>query len=510
MPIPDIPELTPVAVSDPGSTLPAGWQYGGMYEVFVRAYHDSNGDGFGDLQGLILRLDYLKALGVSGLWLMPVMQSQDHDHGYAITNYRDVESQYGSLADLDALIAAAHARGMGVILDYVMNHSAAQHPAFLDAKSSRDSRFRDWYLWRDHKPDGWNIYGNDPWHADASGWYFGAFWDQMPDWNLRNPAVIAWHHDNLRFWLNRGVDGFRFDAVGNLIENDADDFQDQPESYGIVAGLRQVLDAYENRFMVCESPADPIGFAETRPGVSAFAFGHHRDMISAATGDARALELVAGFPPVAPPWISTVLSNHDAFAGKRPMDQLGYNSAMMKLAAAMYLLQPGVPFIYYGEEIGMSGGANMSADDSLRTPMSWTDDNGNPGFTSGIAFRTPSSNLRWNNHSTQRADPDSIFNFYKAMLTLRRSRPSLARGEYDSVVVSGPAFAFRRLLDGEETLVAINISSDPLTVTLTGLSATAAYASLWITPGNDLRVENGGAITFSMVPQSVSVYGRTE
>ena len=510
MPAPLPVDTAPVPVSDPGTTLPPGWQYGGMYEVFVRAFQDSDGDGIGDLQGLILRLDYLKALGVKGLWLMPVMQSQDHDHGYSITDYRWIENQYGALADLDALIAQAHARGIGVILDYVMNHSAAGHPAFIDARSSPTSAFRDWYIWRDEKPAGWSIYGKDPWHADATGWYFGAFWDQMPDFNLLNPAVIAWHHDNLRFWLNRGVDGFRFDAVGNLVERDADDFQDQPESYMIVAGLRQVLDAYENRFMVCESPADPIGFANARPDVSAFAFGHHHDLIAAAGGDPGALERVAGFPPVAPSWISTVLSNHDAFAGRRPMDQFGGNSAMAKLAAAMYLLQPGIPFVYYGEEIGMAGGDAMSPDASLRTPMSWTDDAGHPGFTTGTAFRAPSANLRWNNYSAQRADPDSIFDFYKSMLALRNERPSIARGNYDRVVAIGTSFGFRRSLDREETLVAVNVGSNWVSVTFPDLSKSATWRELWVTPGANVEPTETGTLKVWVPPQGVAVYARND
>ena len=497
-------------VADPGTTLPDGWQFGAMYEVFVRAYQDSDGDGIGDLQGLILRLDYLKALGVSGLWLMPVMQSADHDHGYAVRDYRDVETPYGTLEDLDALIAAAHARGIGVILDYVMNHSAAQHPAFVHARAAKASEFRDWYIWRDAKPEGWRIYGTDPWHADATGWYFGAFWDQMPDFNLLNAAVIAWHHDNLRFWLNRGVDGFRFDAVGNLVENDANDFQDQPQSYAIVAGLRKVLDAYANRFMVCESPVDPIGFAETRPNVSAFAFGHHRDLIAAATGDVGALERVAGFPPVAPPWIATVLSNHDAFAGRRPMDQFGGNSAMMKLAAAMYLLQPGIPFVYYGEEIGMCGGKDMNADESLRTPMSWTLDDGQPGFTTGTPFRAHAANLTWNNYAAQRADPDSIFHFYKSMLALRRSRPSLALGAYDGAVVSGSTLGFRRSLEGQETLVGINVGADWAPVTLTGLPNSATWYELWVTPGTSVEPSEEGTVMVWIPPQGVAVYARGE
>lgn len=498
----------PVPTADPGSALQTGWQHGAMYEVFVRAFQDSNGDGIGDLRGLINRLDYLRDLGITGLWLMPIMPSQDHDHGYAVTDYRDVAPEYGTMADLDALIAAAHERGMGVILDYVMNHSAAQHPAFVNARLNADSEFRDWYLWSAAKPEGWRIYGGDPWHYDASGYYFGAFWDQMPDWNLRNPDVVAWHHDNLRFWLNRGIDGFRFDAVGNLIENSASEYANQRESYALVAGLEALIDTYENRYMVCEAPADPIGFANTHPGGSAFAFGHQHDLLQAARGDARALELVAGFPPIAPQSIATLLSNHDAFAGARVFDQLGGNLEMMKLAAALYLLQPGVPFVYYGEEIGMAGGREMSPDISLRTPMSWTHDDGRPDFSTGTPFRASSPNRSWSNVSSLRADPDSILHFYKAMIGLRHLRPSIARGSYEGVTVRGTTLGFIRRLESDETVIAINVGQDAAVVTIEGLEPGASYAPLYPSWWQPLIIDGNGAQTIVLRPQSVAVFGR--
>lgn len=468
----------PIAHVDPGSTLPPFWQCGAMYEVFVRAFQDSDGDGIGDLRGVIARLDDLHDLGVTGLWLMPVMRSQDHDHGYAVADYRDIEPQYGTLADLDALVAAAHARGMGVILDYVMNHSAASHPAFAESRAARSGPRRDWYLWADTKPDGWSIYGGDPWHPDPTGWYFGAFWDQMPDWNLRNPAVLAWHHDNLRFWLNRGVDGVRFDAVGNLVENSPAEFQNQRESYDIVRSLEQLIDTYRNRYMVCEAPADPLGFARTHPGGSAFAFGHQHDLVSAARGDAAALERVAGFPRVAPASIATILSNHDSFAGARVADQLDGDRSRLKLAAALYLLQPGVPFIYYGEEVGMRGGVGMSADDSLRTPMCWTDAAGSAGFTSGTPFRALSPGADRANVAVQRADPDSLWCFYQAMLRLRRRR-SVALGSYGDVVVQGCTLGFIRRHAGEVTIVAINTGDESATVRLGGMEACLRHRALW-------------------------------
>jgi alpha-amylase len=501
-------DRSPVLPADPGTTLPRDWQFGAMYQVFVRAFQDSDGDGVGDLRGVIMRLDYLKALGVSGIWLMPVMQSDDHDHGYAIVNYREIEPQYGTMADFDALIAAAHDRGIGVILDYVMNHSSARHPAFLDARTGQASEFREWYLWRAEKPTGWSIYGSDPWHRDPSGYYFGAFWGQMPDWNLRNPDVVRWHHDNLRFWLNRGVDGFRFDAVGNLIEDDASTYLNEEGSYKIVRGLEALIDSYENRYTVSEAPADPFGFARTAVGGSAFAFGHNADLVAAARGDWRAMELVAGFPPVAPPSIATFLSNHDAFAGQRVADQLGGNPDALKVAAALYLLQPGVPFIYYGEEIGMAGGVGMSADESLRTPMSWTHSGGRPDFTNNIPFRAGSANAASNNVSAMRADPDSLLNFYRAIITLRRRRPSLSIGGYENATVRGSMLAFRRVLDGEETLVAINAGDAAAAITLGGLQPAASYDALWPSTWQPLIADADGTQNIALRPRSVAVFGR--
>jgi glycosidase len=501
-------DTTPVPHADPGTTLPVGWQYGAMYQVFIRAFQDSNDDGIGDLPGLIARLDYLADLGVTGLWLMPVMASQDHDHGYAVVDYRDVEAQYGTLADLDALIAAAHARGIGVILDYVLNHSAAQHPAFVEARRSREDPMRDWFIWSDTKPEGWQIYGGDPWHADPTGFYFGAFWDQMPDFNLRNPAVMAWHHDNLRFWLNRGIDGFRFDAVGNLVENGSGAYANQDESYAIVAGLERLLDTYENRYMVCEAPADPIGFATTHPGGSAFAFGHNHDLIAAARGDAGALARVAGFPHIAPESMATLLSNHDSFAGARVHDQLGGDLQMLKLAAALYLLQPGVPFLYYGEEIGMAGGTGMSADASLRTPMSWTRAGDRPGFSTATPFRAPSPNVAVANVQTQRADPDSLFSFYRALLDLRRTRPSLRWGTYSHVDVQGTTLGFVRRSGGEETIVAINTGRDAGTVRIEGLAPGGSYDALWPSTWLPLQLDDNGSQQIVLRPQSIAVFGR--
>ncbi len=500
-------DLTPVAAQDGGSALPAQWQGGAFMQVFVRSYQDSDGDGIGDLRGLIQRLDHLQDLGVKGLWLMPIGPSQDRDHGYAVTDYRAVEPRYGTLADFDELLRQAHARGIGVIIDYVLNHSAAQHPLFAHARASAASPVRDWYLWQQiTKPAGWNIYGSDPWRSNpAGGWYFAAFWDQMPDFNLRNPKVVDWHHDNLRFWLNRGVDGFRFDAVGHLVENGPGAWDNQPENLPLLRAARNtVLDSYTRRYLVCEGPGAPLSYQEACG--SAFAFGHHARVLQAARGDGAAIAAVAGHFRTAPLTMATMLANHDSFAGQRIHDQLGGNLAQYRLAAATYLLMPGTPFIYYGEEIGMAGAASLSGDPKLRTPMSWSGDLRNAGFSSGIPYRALSANVTTMNVATQQADPNSLLSFYKAMLALRNGLAPVARGSWEAAAQEGQVLSFQRVLGSERVLVAINYGTSAAQARLSGLAALATLENRYPEGGSDLAADAGGALRIDLPAQSLRVF----
>ncbi|HEY0858735.1 MAG TPA: alpha-amylase family glycosyl hydrolase [Albitalea sp.] len=499
-------DTSAIAKADPGSSLPADWTSGVFMEIYVRGYKDSDGDGIGDLRGLTQSLDYLKDLGVSGIWLMPVNTSQDHDHGYAVTDYRGIETQYGSLADFDELLAQAHARGIGVIIDYVMNHSAAQHPAFVNARAAADNPYRDWYVWQANRPSGWNIYGSDPWHQGGTGYYFAGFWDQMPDFNLLNPDVIAYHHDSMRFWLNRGVDGFRFDAVGNLVENGPAAWEKQPQNYTLMNEVRQLLAGYSQRYLVCEAPADPIGFTAASACGSAFAFGHNTDIVNAARGHTGAIQAVASYFASAPASLATMVSNHDAFAGQRLHDQLGGNLAQMRLAAATYLLQPGTPFIYYGEEIGMAGAASLGGDHKLRTPMSWTGNTSNAGFTSGTPFRALSGNAATHNVAAQAGDANSLHGFYKTMIALRRDWPSLARGSYEAAAASGGVMSFQRRLGAERTVVVINYGTSAASASVSNLPAGAQLAALHPTPGDDVAASAGGVAGIAMAAQSVKVF----
>jgi glycosidase len=458
---------------------------------------------------LIQKLDYLQALGVTGLWLMPMNPSQDKDHGYAVTDYREIAPEYGSLSDFDELLKQAHQRGIGILIDYVINHSAAHHPAFVSAAHARDSPYRDWYVWQDVAPSGWRIYGRNPWRNASTGAYFAGFSEQMPDFNLRNSAVVTWHQDNLRFWLNRGVDGFRFDAVGNLIENGANAWEAQAENHAVMAGVQATLAPYANRFMVCEAPAAPQRFAQQDSCGSAFAFGYQRDLVKAATGDPDAIFSIANYWHTAPTGMVGFASNHDAFAGQRLVDQLNGDQSRMRLAAATYLLQSRSPFVYYGEELGMAGAVNLSGDTKLRTPMSWTADTLRAGFTTGTPFRALSGNVSNANVAAQDADPSSLLNFYRNVIALRQSLPSLQRGTYLAANTNGSLMSFRRELGAEKTLLIFNYGGAPGTITATGLAGGANLHRHWPVGAADWVADITGSASISLPAQSFAVFGVT-
>ncbi len=492
------------------SGLPEGWQHGAFMEIFVRAYKDTNGDGIGDLKGVTQSLDYLKDLGITGIWLMPITTNADGDHGYATTDFRDIDPAYGTLADFDDLIAQAHARGIGVIMDYVINHSAAQHPMFISAQNGPASPFYDWFVWETIAPMGWDIWGKNPWTQTGQGAYFGTFGPHMPDFNFKKPAVLAYHQSSLRFWLNRGLDGYRLDAVPHLIETNAKDWNDQPESRRITSDLRALITAYPQRYVVCEATASPQIYAASDLCGGAFAFGLERHLALAAQGNAKSIEAVADYFKTAPPTMATFASNHDIFAGRRLWDQVQGNAAHYKLAAASYLLLPGTPFIYYGEEIGMAGLKGLEGDPPVRGPMSWTQDTQGAGFTTGVPFRGIAPNVVQQNVAAQVANPQSIHAFYKRMIKLRNAYPSLARGSYGSPFVQGKVLGFQRALGTETTLVLINYATRAAIVKVPALPADARLQIAGLPsrakPDTRLRANARGMARLVLPAQSVRVY----
>jgi glycosidase len=499
-------DLSHVAAADPGTTPPAGWAQGPFMEIYVRGYQDSDGDGTGDLRGLIQRLDYLKDLGITGLWLMPVTLSEDHDHGYAVEDYRAIEPDYGSLADLDDLLVQAHARGMGVIIDYVMNHSARTNPLFASSSQGPTDPFRDWYVWSTSHPAGWSVFGGDPWRLSGGAWYYAPFWDQMPDFNLKNAAVVEYHHDNLRFWLNRGVDGFRFDAVGNLVENGPTAWENQPEDYALMGAVNTLVAGYTRRFMVCEDPADPPGMGAPAACGSAFAFGHNFDIAAAAAGASpTAVASLGSYFTWASPRLATLVANHDSFAGNRLWDQVGGDPARYRLAAATYLLQPGTPSIYYGEEIGMSAGAGLTGDWALRSPMSWG--GGSAGlFTTGTPFRAPAANAATQSVAAELGVPGSLHTFYKEVIALRKAWPALATGSYDDPQVAGATLAFGRTLGSAHALVVLNYSFGPASVVVQGLPPGATLTARYPPGTADVTVGGTGVATVPLPASAFAVF----
>ena len=486
--------------------LPAGWQRGAFAEIYVRGYRDSNGDGIGDLPGLTQSLDYLAALGVRGLWLMPIMASQDHNHGYATTDYRSIEPDYGTMADFDELLRQAHARGIGVIIDYVANHSAADHPYFQQALHDRNSPYRRLYVWRDSKPEGWYTFNHDPWTMTPTGAYFHAFSPTMPDFDFHEPEVMAFHEANLRYWLDRGVDGFRFDAVNHLVEKNATQWRDQPESQLVMARLRAVVDAYPDRFMVCEATHQMHEYAAPAVCGNAFAMDLSQPLFAAARGDAAAVHAVADYFVGAPVGLASMLSNHDLGSGDRAWNQLDGNIAQYKLAAASYLLQPGTPFILYGEEVGMSA-AELEGDSRLRAPMPWTGDPLTGGFTTGTPFRALPANVATQNVAAEQARPDGLLAWYRDLLRVRNAYPSLSVGRYLSPQASGQAMAFQRAAGHEHSVVLVNDGLADVALALVGLPPGAQFRQVFPQGAHDAFIAAAdGRASLRLTGQSVRVY----
>ena len=503
-------DLSTVVVNDIDSGLAANWANTATFlEVYVRGYQDSDGDGIGDLQGLISRLDYLQQLGITGLWLMPVTESADNDHGYAVEDYRAIESDYGSMSDFETLIGEAHARGLAVIIDYVMNHAASTNPLFLDASTIASNDKRDWFVWEDVKPQGWNTFTGDPWRNNGNGWYYGIFTALMPDFNLRNPDVVEFHKDNLRFWLNKGVDGFRFDAVGVLFENGAADWEDQVENHVLLSELQTLISSYSKRFLVCESPSDPVVYANISSCGRAFAFQVPGAILNSARGNVVDASFVNQLNLANSDSMPLFLSNHDSFAGARTWNQLNGNEEQMKLAAASYLLSARTPFVYYGEEVGMANAATLSGDHALRTPMSWTSDPNNAGFSTVPPFRELSANSTTNNVELETGDGSSLLNYYDEIITLRNNYPAIGAGALNVQSQGGdPLLLLTRSTANECVVTIVNYGNQDQAFSAITPCLDATFDIVF--GGTGIVVADGAGTTVGTVaPRTAVVYHAT-
>ncbi len=474
--------------------MTAWWQDAVFYEVYPRSFQDSDGDGTGDLRGITQRLDYLAGLGVDAVWVAPVFPSPMTDFGYDVSDYCGIDPRFGSLADMDALVAAAHGRGMRVVLDFVPNHTSDRHPWFID--SARGGAKRDWYIWRDAAADGgppnnWlsNFGGAGwTWHAASGQFYYHAFLPTQPDLNWRNPAVQAAMLDVLRFWLARGVDGFRVDVMWMMVKDDqfrdnppnpdhaADRgshdrllpvfTEDRPEVHGIVAAMRAVLDDFGDRVLIGEIylPVDRLVTYYGCDGRGAhLPFNFHLLLLERWTA-AGIADIVTRYEAALPPgaWPNWVLGNHDR---SRVATRLG--PAQARVAALLLLTLRGTPTLYMGDELGMAD-TPIPADevqdpaglrepgrgrDPERTPFPWQAGPGG-GFTSG----TPWLRLGHDTPlSVQQNDPASAWTLHRDLLALRRSHAALRAGDIEHVRADGPVLSFVRRSGAEVLTVLANI-----------------------------------------------------
>lgn len=484
------------------------WQRAVIYQVYPRSFADSNGDGVGDLAGITSHLDYLAWLGIDAIWISPIFPSPMADFGYDVANYVDVDPLFGSLADLDRLLAEAHARGIRVLLDFVPNHTSDQHPWFLESRSSRDSAHRDWYVWRDPRPGGspptnWLSNFGGPawtWDEETQQYYYHAFLPQQPDLNWRNPEVRTALEGVLRFWLDRGVDGFRVDVIWQLVK-DAE-FRDnppnpaygpalaphhrlvslynadRPEVHEVIRGLRAVLDEYPERVMLGEIDL-PIERLMSYYGESGGGVHLPLNFLLLITpwDPARIDEAIRRYEAALPAygWPNWVLSNHDT-----PRVATRSGDAQARVAAMLLLTLRGTPTVYYGDELGMRDvpvppdrerdpfGLRLPGQgfgrDPQRTPMQWSTAT-NAGFSDVEPWLPLDTEYATRNVEVERDDGDSMLRLYRRLIELRRT-PALAVGSLECLPQDGDVVSYIRRGADASFLVALNMGETDRQVTL--------------------------------------------
>jgi alpha-glucosidase len=480
------------------------WQTGVIYQVYPRSFQDSGGDGVGDLRGIIQRLPYLVDLGVDAIWLSPVFTSPMQDFGYDVADYTNIDPLFGTLADFDALLQSAHAHGLKVILDFVPNHSAAQHPWFAESRSNRENLKRNWYIWRDPTPDGdapnnWlSEFGGSAWQYDqrTGQYYYHAFLAAQPDLNWRNPQLRSAMYDVMRFWLRRGVDGFRVDVLWHLIKDDQfrdnplnPSFRpgdpphhalvplytvDRPEVHDVIREMRQVVDEFSLRVLIGEIylPIERL-VAYYGRDLTGVHLPFNFSLLSAHWRARAIAKLIDEYEAALPPngWPNWVLGNHDR---PRIASRVGLEQA--RVAAMLLLTLRGTPTIYYGDEIGMQEvtippdqvrdpfeknvpGRGLGRD-GCRTPMQW-DGSRYAGFSGVEPWLPLPATARSVNVENQRRDGTSLFQLHRRLIALRRAGPALLFGSYRPIAANGELLMFVREHAAERMLVALNLGGEP-------------------------------------------------
>jgi glycosidase len=457
-----IPTATPVLTQ--GTEGSPWWNDTVFYEIFVRSFGDSNGDGIGDFNGITEKLDYLQGLGIRGIWLMPIFPSPSY-HGYDVTDYYAVNADYGTMEDFKHLLEAAHKRGIRVIIDLVVNHTSAQHPWFQKALQN-NLQYKDFYVWSDTDPGGVGPWGQTVWYQAANGkYYYAVFWDQMPDLNFKNPSVVQEVQKITSFWLKDvGVDGFRLDGARYYVEENKT-LADAPGNHAFLrewgAYYRSVNpqafsvgEIWTENFTVSTYTKDSTELD------SAFNFDLAGSIIKSLNGGNNSglgFSLKSTIKLFPDQDNSNFLTNHDM---DRLMKQLGGEEDKAKAAAGILFTAPGIPFIYYGEEIGMKGG---KPDPKIRTPMQWTEEKG-AGFTSGTPWEEINSDYVLINAAKQTGQSGSLLEYYRKLIQLRNEHSALRVGStYMVDSNSKKLIAYLRLSKDEAILTVINLGDQPVT-----------------------------------------------
>ncbi|MDD8013985.1 MAG: alpha-amylase family glycosyl hydrolase [Acidobacteriota bacterium] len=449
-----------------------------FYEVFVRSFFDSDGNGIGDLKGLTARLDYLNDgdpatatdLGVTALWLMPISESPSY-HGYDVSDYYSIEQDYGTMEDFKRLAAEAHKRGMRVSIDLVLNHTSSQHPDFLAAADDASPK-RDWYVWKTTKPAGWGqpwtsgSASDYVWHPLRAGeYYYGLFWDGMPDLNYANPAVQEEMIRVAKFWLAAGADGFRLDAIRYLIETGPGKGQmDTAENHAYLARFcREVKQFKPDCYLVGEIWTDLDTVATYLGSPQELDSAFNFDLAGAIVGGVKdrnyayinAIQEVTLETYPQGTADAVFLTNHDM---DRVASVYGPNMDKLKLAASVLLTLPGTPYIYYGEEIGMPG---TKPDENIRKPMLWSS-GANAGFSTARPWNAPARVRPGINVQEESENPDSLLSHYRRLVRLRNDSIALRRGDYQAVRLENKnIYAYLRRHEQQSVLVVHNFSDQP-------------------------------------------------
>jgi alpha-glucosidase len=525
-------------MSDLDDPPPPWWERGTVYQIYPRSFQDSDGDGVGDLAGIEQRLDHVASLGVDAIWLSPIFPSPMADFGYDVADYCGVDPMFGDLATFDRLLAAAHARGLKLLLDFVPNHSSDQHPWFRASQSSRTDPKRDWYIWRDPAPDGgppnnWiSDFGGSAWEYDATTeqYYLHAFLKQQPDLNWRNPALKAAMLDVMRFWFDRGVDGFRIDVLWHIIkaeglpDNPHNPYwrpgiterdrliqrhsTDQPEAHAIAAEMRALADSYGANgqarvligeiFLPNERHARWYGSVE-RPQVH---LPFNFQLIENEWDAASLRRVIADYEASLPPhgWPNWVIGSHDA-----PRIAARVGEAQARVAAMLLLTLRGTPTLYQGDELGIGRvdipqervrdpqelrqpGIGIGRDRS-RTPMPW-DAGAFAGFSAVEPWLPLNPDWRTRNLATQEEDSGSMLMLYRRLLALRHAHPSLAVGDFALVDAAPDVLAYERRYGAQVLRVALNLSDEPRPLPFDG----EALLSTLVPPGNGALRANEGVV----------------